>query len=156
MRLPKQVLVTVLAACSLGLVAGSAVASAPAGSLSSLLAAINTTRAAHGLPPVRFDVRLGRVARAHSTDMLHRGYFAHGAFGARMRASGAAGPVFGEDLAWGAGVSTRSFVARWLASPRHRAVLLHAGFRRIGLGLVTGSFAGHSRATVVTADFAGS
>jgi uncharacterized protein YkwD len=159
MRFQRQVLVAVLAACSLGLVAGSAAAGGLAtSSTSSLLAAINTTRAAHGLAPVRLDTRLGRAARAHSTDMLSRGYFAHGAFGARMRASGAAGPAFGEDLAWGAGVQvrTRSFVARWLASPRHRAVLLHAGFRRIGIGLVTGRFAGHSRATVVTADFAGS
>jgi hypothetical protein len=37
-----------------------------------------------------------------------------------------------------------------------RRILLRAGFRRIGIGLVTGSFAGHGRATVVTADFAGS
>jgi uncharacterized protein YkwD len=155
MRFQKQVFVPLLAGCSIALAAGPAAASGPARSTSSLLTAINATRAAHGLAPVSIDTRLGRVARAHSTDMLQRGYFAHGSFDARMRASGAAGPRFGEDLAWSTGISTSRFVTRWLASPRHRAVLLHPGFRRIGIGLVTGAFAGHGSATVVTADFAG-
>jgi uncharacterized protein YkwD len=155
MRFQRQVLAPLVAGCAIALAAGPAAASGSSSSTSSLLAAINATRARHGLAPVRIDMRLGRVARAHSTDMLAHGYFAHGSFGARMRASGAAGPRFGEDLAWGTGVSTSRFVARWLASPLHRAVLLHPGFRRIGLGIAQGAFAGHGTATVVTADFAG-
>lgn len=88
--------------------------------------------------------------------MLRRNYFSHGAFSSRLRASGARGPIFGENLAWGTGATAQWIVGRWLASPAHRAVLLRPGFRRIGIGAVNGTFAGHGGATVVTADFAGS
>jgi uncharacterized protein YkwD len=156
MRFQKQILVAFAAGSCLFLAAGPAAAGSRASSTASLLATINATRAAHGLAPVRIDVRLGRVARAHSADMLRGGYFDHRWFDLRMRASGAAGPRFGEDLAWSPAASTSWIVSGWLASPRHRAVLLHAGYRRIGIGLVRGRFAGHGPATVVTADFAGS
>jgi hypothetical protein len=33
--------------------------------------------------------------------------------------------------------------------------MLRRGFRRIGIGIAFGTFAGHSGAAVVTADFAG-
>jgi uncharacterized protein YkwD len=137
------------------------VAAAPAGARSlsttqsSLLAAMNGARSAHGLAPLRVDVRLVRVARSHSLDMLRHNYFSHGAFAARVRASGARGPVFGENLAWGTGATPQWIVGQWLASPAHRANLLRPGFRRIGLGIVTGGFSGYGGATVVTADFAG-
>ena len=68
---------------------------------------------------------------------------------------GARGPVFGENLAWGTGVTAQWVVDRWLASPSHRAVLLRPGFRRVGIGIAFGAFAGHGSAAVVTADFAG-
>jgi len=151
----------VLALLAAGLVA-LAVAAAPAGArpttgkASSLLAAINGTRAAHGLAPVRIDGRLTRVARAHSVAMLRSNSFSHGSFAARMRASGARGPVFGENLAWGTAATPEWIVGQWLASPAHRANLLRPGFRRIGLGIVTGTFSGYGGAKVVTADFAGS
>ena len=86
--------------------------------------------------------------------MLHRQYFSHGAFTSRVRSSGAAGPVFGEDLAWGP-MSASWVVGQWLASPAHRAVLLRPGFRRVGIGAFQGSFSGRPGALVVTADFAG-
>jgi uncharacterized protein YkwD len=118
---------------------------------------MNEVRATHGLPALRLDERLGRAARAHSLDMLHHNYFAHGNFGSRMHSFGVQGRVTGENLAWGTGSAARSrvIVAEWLASPPHRANLLRPGFRRVGVGAVVGSFAGYSRAAVVTADFAG-
>jgi uncharacterized protein YkwD len=121
----------------------------------SLLAAINSTRAGRGLAQVRVDVRLARVARSHSADMLRHNYFSHGAFSSRLRASGARGPMFGEDLAWGTAATPQWIIGQWLASPAHRAVLLRPGFRRVGLGVVTGTFNGYGGATIVTADFAG-
>ncbi|MFY9580158.1 MAG: CAP domain-containing protein [Gaiellaceae bacterium] len=121
---------------------------------SSLLSVINAARTSHRLAPLRLDYRLLRVARAHSADMLHRQYFSHGAFPSRVRSSGAAGPVFGEDLAWGP-MSASWVVSQWLASPAHRAVLLRPGFRRVGVGAFQGSFSGRPGALVVTADFAG-
>jgi uncharacterized protein YkwD len=120
----------------------------------SLLAVMNAARTSRGLPPLRVDSRLERAARSHSADMLHRQYFSHGAFSFRVRGWGAAGPVFGEDLAWGP-LSASWVVGQWLASPHHRVVLLRPGFNRVGVGAVTGNFAGRPGALVVTADFAG-
>jgi uncharacterized protein YkwD len=87
--------------------------------------------------------------------MMRRQFFAHGAVAARVRAEGARGPVFGENLAWGTGVTATWVVNRWLASPSHRAVLLRPGYRRVGVGYAFGTFAGRGGAAVVTADFAG-
>jgi uncharacterized protein YkwD len=124
---------------------------------SSLLAAMNDVRAAHGLRPLRADGRLERAARAHSADMVRRGYFAHGSVAARLTRHGVRGRRFGENLAWAVGgaADARAILRLWLASPRHRANLLRPGFRRVGVGAVTGPFAGHGNAVVVTADFAG-
>ena len=61
----------------------------------------------------------------------------------------------GETLAWATGMTAQWVVDRWLASPPHRAVMLRPGFRRVGIGIVFGTFVGHGNAGVVTADFAG-
>jgi uncharacterized protein YkwD len=118
---------------------------------------MNEARAAHGLAPLRLDPRLQRAARAHSGDMLRRNYFAHGPFASRLARFGVRGPRVGENLAWGvgAGADAREVVRRWLASPRHRANLLRRGFRRVGIGAASGTFAGYNGAVVLTADFAG-
>lgn len=118
---------------------------------------MNEVRAAHGLAPLRLDPRLQRAARSHSGDMLRRNYFAHGPFVSRLARFGVRGPRVGENLAWGVGTGAdpRRVVQQWLASPRHRANLLRRGFRRVGLGVRAGTFAGYNGALVVTADFAG-
>lgn len=87
--------------------------------------------------------------------MMRRQYFAHGSVARRAVAAGASGPLFGEDLAWGTGVTAQWVVNHWLASPSHRVVLLRPGFRRVGIGIRYGTFIGHGGAVVVTADFAG-
>jgi uncharacterized protein YkwD len=135
--------------------AAGAQARTVSGSATSLLRTMNAVRASHGLAPLRVDFRLVRSARGHSADMLRRQYFAHGSVASRALRAGARGPVFGETLAWGQGVSAQWIVSRWLASPSHRAVLLRPGFRRVGLGIAYGTFAGRSGAAVVTADYAG-
>ena len=140
-------------------VALGAVAGAEARSLSSaeqsLFKTMNAVRTSRGLAPLRVDVRLVRAARGHSADMMRRQYFAHGSVATRALRAGARGPLFGEDLAWGTGVTPQWVIDRWLASPSHRAVLLRPGFRRVGIGFASGTFIGHGGATVVTADFAG-
>jgi uncharacterized protein YkwD len=125
------------------------------GSEASLLQTMNGVRTSRGVAPLRVDVRLVRAARGHSADMMRRQYFAHGSVAGRALAAGARGPLFGEDLAWGVGVTAQWVVTQWLASPGHRAVLLRPGFRRVGVGISFGTFAGHGGAAVVTADFAG-
>jgi uncharacterized protein YkwD len=122
----------------------------------SLLGEMNRVRAANGLPGLRLDWRLQRAARAHSANMIRRDFFSHASFAARMRASRARGPIFGENLAWGTGSrgTASSIVSQWLASPAHRANLLRRGFVRVGVAAPLGNFLGH-HASVATADFAG-
>jgi uncharacterized protein YkwD len=124
----------------------------------SVLAEMNRVRAEHGLAPLRFDSTLQRAARAHTRSMVARNLFSHGDFAERMRRFGVRGPAMAENLAWGSGAaaSPRALVRMWLSSPPHRRNLLRAGFRRVGVGAMMGTFAGASGARVVTADFAGS
>jgi uncharacterized protein YkwD len=155
MLIKKKILVAFLASFALLASAGGAQARGLSSSEASLLQTMNAVRTSHGLAPLRVDVRLIRAARGHTADMLRRQYFAHGSVAGRALAHGARGPVFGEDLAWGTGVTAQWVVEQWLASPAHRAVLLRPGFRRVGIGISFGTFAGHGGAAVVTADFAG-
>lgn len=122
-----------------------------------LLRDLNRVRSAHLLPPLRYDPRLQRAARAHTREMLETGIFQHGAFGTRMLQYDVRGSLTGENLAWATGTrATASAIVRaWLASPEHRANLLRPGFTRIGIGDLVGVFLGFDSAHVVTADFAG-
>ena len=124
----------------------------------SLLAAVNGVRASHGLRPLRIDPKLQSVARSYSATLLRTGQFTHGDMARRVAGSGARGPAFGENLAWGTGpyAAAGSIVGSWMRSPGHRANLLRPGWTRIGIGAVRGTFRGYAGATMVTADFAGS
>jgi uncharacterized protein YkwD len=144
--------------CVLALaLAGPATAARTSPAQASLLNAMNRTRVAHHLAPLRFDATLTRAAAAHTADMLRRQYFAHGDFSLRMRRFHVAGRLAGENLAWGIGARAQAgtIVAEWLASSEHRANLLSPTFRRVGIATRIGTFAGYSGAAVVTADFAG-
>jgi len=118
---------------------------------------VNATRASFGLRPVQLDRTLSSAARSHSVQMLRGNYFSHGDFNGRMLAFHVRGSVVGENLAWGTGAysGAGTIVREWLASPGHRANLLSASYRRIGIGLAHGTFRGSGGALLVTADFAG-
>ena len=122
-----------------------------------LLSAVNEVRTTNSLQPLELDTTLVRAARDYSTTLIRRDIFTHGSLGPRLARYGARGPVFGENLAWGKGptATARGIVRGWMASPGHRANLLRPGWTRIGIGSRTGTFLGHTDATVVTADFAG-
>jgi uncharacterized protein YkwD len=154
MRYPR--LVTLIAGLLLLFTADAAWARDGSTTDSSLVRAINDARAVHGLAPVKVDAKLAHVARSHTLDMVRRNYFDHGAFFSRMRASGARGPRFGETIGWEAGYPMSSIIGDWIASAEHRAIVLRAGFRRVGVGALQGTFDGTPGALVVTADFAGS
>ena len=150
-----------MAAVAAALIIAGSAQGAPTASLSqaesSLLTAMNQVRVLHGLRPLQADPRLEKAARAHSSKMLRSGRFFHGAFSARIRGVGVRSPRVGENLAWAAGSLTaaRTIVRMWLASPEHRANLLHAGYRIVGVGALRGSFSGCPNALMVTTDFAG-
>ena len=153
-----RVVKRVAGTCALALaLAGPATAARTSLAQASLLNAMNRTRAAYHLPPLRVDATLTRAAAAHTADMLRGNYFAHGDFSSRMRRFHVAGRLAGENLAWGVGSRAQSgtIVAEWLASAEHRANLLSPTFRRVGIGTRIGTFAGYSGAAIITADFAG-
>ena len=65
---------------ALCVVSGSSAAQFSRVSESGILNAMNQVRVAAGLRPLSFDGKLHAAARAHSADMIRRGYFGHGAF----------------------------------------------------------------------------
>lgn len=108
----------------------------------------NAVRRKEGLPALTWDAALARVARAHSADMLVRGYFRHESPEGRTPHERAkdgtpyALAASGENL-WGAQGDQpldperlpRIIVDTWLASPGHRANLLNPAFTDLGVGV---------------------
>jgi uncharacterized protein YkwD len=66
--------------------------------------------------------------------------------------SGARGWYVGENIAYGSGdrSSPRSIGSAWMNSPPHRANILRASFREIGIGLASGTPVGVRGATYTT------
>jgi uncharacterized protein YkwD len=125
----------------------------------SVIRHINAQRRAAALPPVRAAGRLARAADYHSREMLTGNYFAHpsingGAFDQRIRRFSRSRAV-GEALAMLSNCRrmASAVVGMWMSSPSHRAILMSAAFRRVGVGRRVGRL-GAGRACVVTADFA--
>jgi uncharacterized protein YkwD len=130
-----------------------------------LLSLINLTRAQHGLRQVRVDATLTKAARKHTAEMLRLDRFSHLSANGRNVAQRARAAGYGmrarsawrvgEILGWGcrgAG-DPENFLRMWLSSSFHRSVLLNPGWRDVGIGLSTGSFMGHTDASVATVDF---
>lgn len=157
MLIKQQVRTAFLLAFLALLLAGTASAAGLSKREAALVSVVNDVRAANQLRPLAVDERLARAARGHSAAMIRQNVFTHGAFEERVRRSGARGPRFAENLAWGTGPygTARAIVQTWLGSPGHRANLLRPGFSRIGIGALVGTFGGYPGAVVVTADFAG-
>ena len=127
-----------------------------------VLAGINAERRRHRLQPLRMSGQLVRSAARHARSMARTGYFSHSSpdgtpASARIRRY-YRGSTVGEAMLWRSpGITPAQAVQMWLASPPHRAILLQARFREVGIasariGRAVGSFsAGPS--TVVVADF---
>jgi uncharacterized protein YkwD len=164
-------LLAVLVAVAVAPSSGSANArgtTAPVAQLQvALLTQINAFRAAHGLVRLRISPGLTVAANAHSTQMARFGYFSHNSangqsFSQRIAqlysASGFRSWTVGENLVWGGPDigAVRAF-RLWLSSAPHRANLMNARWREVGLGAVHSTSApgvyGGRPATVVTADF---
>jgi uncharacterized protein YkwD len=118
---------------------------------------VNNVRRYAGLKPVVMTTHLRRMARHHTLDMLRHDSFSHNGdgttFATRILSHSNYNRV-GETLAFmPRHTSARRVVRAWLRSPGHRAVLLTAGFRRIGVCGTRGSMGRHG-GLAVTADFA--
>ena len=118
-----------------------------------LLCLVNRERARAGVPPLRLNRCLARAAAGHARDMVRQRYFAHESrdgtgFDERILATGYAPRgarwTVGENLAWGAAPAGDAawVMAAWMHSRDHRANLLRASFRDVGLAAVAGAPAG--------------
>ncbi len=100
---------------------------------------VNAERAKSGLPALKTNWELSRVARYKSADMANKGYFSHNSptygtpfqmmenFGLRFTAAG-------ENIAYGQ--RTPAEVMRdWMNSPGHRSNIMSGSFSEIGVGL---------------------
>jgi uncharacterized protein YkwD len=120
---------------------------------------INTERAKNGSSPkLRWDDRLGVVARSHSEDMTERGYFSHDTPEGlsptdRIAKSGYGcwkGSHYGvaENIAIELKYKNLDKVAAaavqsWMGSPGHRTNLLDGRYDRTGIGVSFGRWKGY-------------
>jgi uncharacterized protein YkwD len=120
------------------------------------LCLLNEQRANHHLRPLHENTALDRASRGHSYAMVAHHYFDHGDFVGRIHRAGYSGYTLGENIAWGSlQYSTpASIVDMWMHSAGHRANILRAKFRDIGIGIANGSpERGVSGAATYTTDF---
>ncbi|MGF1472998.1 MAG: CAP domain-containing protein [Rubrobacteraceae bacterium] len=121
----------------------------------------NQIRRERNLKPYCVDPNLQKAARAHTNDMLERGYFSHTTRGtgerpgARIERYGYDWRSYGENIAWGSGPlgEPPRIMRAWMNSSGHRANILDGGMTEIGIGAATGTYRGYDDATMYTVDF---
>jgi uncharacterized protein YkwD len=132
-----------------------------------VLTELNTIRHEHGLVPLRPSSSLSAAARQHSVEMALRGYFSHTSANgttfdkriARFYPMGRYGFwSVGENLLWSSpDVDPVGALRMWMNSPEHKANILNAKWRQIGVSAVHVDSApgvyGGAPITVITTDF---
>ncbi|MCA1029938.1 SafA/ExsA family spore coat assembly protein [Bacillus timonensis] len=107
----------------------------------------NQERAKNGLPTLKADWQLSRVARYKSNDMRDKNYFSHtsptyGSPFTMMKNFGISYRTAAENIA--AGQRTpQEVVNSWMNSPGHRANILKKDITHIGVGYSQGGSYGH-------------
>ncbi len=105
----------------------------------------NQERAKNGLPALKLDVELSKVAREKSKDMQTKNYFSHTSptYGSpfdMMKAYGISYRAAGENIAMGQR-SPEEVVQAWMNSQGHRENIMNPNFTHIGVGHVsTGNY----------------
>ncbi len=135
-------------------------------SAKAILCLVNRKRDNAGLPELDRNNRLQKAAQDHTDKMGASGCFAHecsgeGALDVRLESvdyltGGLSRWAFGENIAWGMESlgTPESIVDAWMNSPGHRANILSAQFREIGVGFARGAPANASaNAAIYTTDF---
>ena len=133
----------------------------------SIAAAVNSTRRTHGLRTLRLVLPLKTAALAHAQALAIAGQFTHSwPDGRSLRKwisffyspRGYRSWDVGENLLWSTpGFDASTVVARWLASPTHRRVMLTPRWRQLGLGVVAATAApgvyDNSDVEIIAAEF---
>jgi uncharacterized protein YkwD len=129
------------------------------------LCLLNVERRRYHEKRLRSNDKLAIAGDRHARDMVQKHYFSHDApsgqnFVERIKATRYVPPAatwsLGENLAWGerSRATPRQIVGAWMASPPHRANILTAGFREIGIAVVRGApVAGISDAATYATEF---
>lgn len=112
--------------------------------IQNLFTLTNAARAQANLPAYSLNAKLNWSAQAKADDMAKHGYFSHvGPDGKTaynwIRMSGYGGKYMGENLAVHYTASEEAQQG-WLASPMHRANILHSTFTDVGIGISQGVF----------------
>ena len=127
-----------------------------------ILCLLNAERAAKGLPALHSNGKLAKAAHAWAGRMVAKRFFAHESGHStplsRIKKTGYVRGTWqiGENIAWGSGAlaTPRAIVNGWMHSPPHRANILHAAFRDIGVGIKLGApGAGLSGGATYVTDF---
>jgi len=125
------------------------------------LCLVNRERTKRGLPRLRRQAALDRAAMGFAKRLVADAFFDHTAPDGtslldRVKITsylkgGVQGWSVGENIAYGSGAlaTAKAIVGSWMDSSGHRANILRAGFREIGLGVALGSPAGPEGATYV-------
>jgi len=120
----------------------------------------NQVRADNGLQPLCVHPLLTEAARAHSQDMIDRGYFSHTSpdgetYPARIGRFGYASDIVGENIGGGSDYlgEPDAVFENWMNSSEHSSAILNGSFREIGIGVSTGTYEGYDNTTRYTVDF---
>ena len=104
---------------------------------------VNKQRAYNGLPTLKANWEVSRVARYKSQDMIDKHYFAHQSptFGSpfnMMENFGIRFSAAGENIAYGQR-TPEEVMNSWMNSPGHRSNILNATYNQIGVGVAKSS-----------------
>lgn len=118
-----------------------------------MLVSINEERQKNGLNPLVVDPLIRNVARAHSMDMLQKGYFGHQDLSGqtafeRMNNAHVEFSVVGENLALAPSVPLAHIGL--MNSPSHKENILDPDYNRVGIGILDTGVYGF----MITQDFA--
>lgn len=139
--------------------------SPPTAKEKAVFALINKERTRRGIPALKYDPVMARLARVHNADMIRRDYFSHDEPNHGPTYAKRVHPVLvspgrtalGENIVYGSGSygTAAGLVRSWMASPPHKANILDRAFHRTGLGVATapGDYQGFPGVTVATQDF---
>ncbi|MFX3627939.1 MAG: CAP domain-containing protein [Ectobacillus sp.] len=102
----------------------------------------NAERAKAGLPALKVDLELSKVAKAKSQDMYNKNYFDHNSptYGSpfdMMKRFGISYRTAGENIAMGQR-TPEEVVQAWMNSAGHRANIMNNTYTHIGVGFVEG------------------
>jgi uncharacterized protein YkwD len=107
----------------------------PPDDLRAVVARVNEIRGRAGLRSVGSDPYLDRYASTRSAAMAAARVLSHRGWDRGLRRAGLTDDALGENVAYNYD-TPRQVMSAWMRSPGHRANILRAVFRRVGIGCV--------------------